>query len=486
MNSLNSRAGKLGLAVALVVLLIAGVVAVTRTSHASRVTVVGYFDNSNGIYTGDHVVILGVPVGTIDKIEPQPFRSKITFSFDEKYKVPADAKAVILSPNLVTARTVQLTPAYTGGPTLADGAVIPQDRTAVPVEFDQFRDQLEKLAETLQPTEPGGVSTLGAFVNTAADNLRGQGANIRESLIKVSQAFSALGDNSESLFGTVKNLAILVSALQDSSDVLRQLNHNLAAATGLLANDPNEVGAAIRDLGDVADDVGAFVAENRDTLGTTSDKLAAVTDLLVDNLDQVEQVLHIAPSTFQNFLNIYQPAQGSLTGALAATNAASPIQFLCGAVQAASRLGAEQSAKLCVQYLAPIFKNRQYNFPPLGLTPFVGAQARPNEVTYSEDWLRPDYIPPQPGSTGGQEGAPGGPPLAAEAGVPPPPGGPLPPPGGVFTRFGEPAIPLDPPPIPLRPLDPVPLNPGDRPPAPVSTDPDAGLPGMMVPPGGGG
>jgi hypothetical protein len=34
-----------------------------------------------------------------------------------------------------------------------------------------------------------------------------------------------------------------------------------------------------------------------------------------------------------------------------------------------SRLGAEQSAKLCVQYLAPIFKNRQYNFFPIGGIP---------------------------------------------------------------------------------------------------------------------
>ncbi len=76
-------------------------------------------------------------------------------------------------------------------------------------------------------------------------------------------------------------------------------------------------------------------------------------------------------------------------------NFANPISFLCGAIQAASRLGAEQSAKLCVQYLAPIIKNRQYNFLPLGENLFVGATTRPNELTYSEDWMRPDYIPPQ-------------------------------------------------------------------------------------------
>ena len=98
-------------------------------------------------------------------------------------------------------------------------------------------------------------------------------------------------------------------------------------------------------------------------------------------------------------------------------NFANPISFLCGAVQAASRLGAEQSAKLCVQYLAPIVKNRQYNFLPIAQNLFVGATTRPNELTYSEDWLRPDYIPPQttpphpPASTAGQAPpAPPGPP----------------------------------------------------------------------------
>jgi phospholipid/cholesterol/gamma-HCH transport system substrate-binding protein len=93
-------------------------------------------------------------------------------------------------------------------------------------------------------------------------------------------------------------------------------------------------------------------------------------------------------------MNIYQHAQATLGGAYAFHKFADPITFLWGALQAASRLVAEQSAKLCVQYLAPIVKNRQYNFPPLGENTVVGAVARPNEVTYSEDWLRPDYIPP--------------------------------------------------------------------------------------------
>ena len=373
--------------------LVAGIVVMMRAmDRVARTWVVAYFENSNGLFAGDDVRILGVPVGQVDKIEPQPQRAKITFWIDSAFEVPEDAKAVILSPQLVTGRAIQLTPAYTGGPAMASGTVIPQDHTAVPVEWDDVRVQLERLTKLLAPTEPGGVSTLGGFINTAADNLRGQGANIRDTIIKLSQTISVLGDHSDDIFTTFRNLSTLVSALHDSADVLEALNQNLASVTSLMADDPQKVGQAFEDLNGVVDDVKNFVADNRDAIGTTTDKLASISTALVGSLDDIKQTLHIAPTTIGNFYNIYEPANGSLTGALAVNNFANPISFICGAIQAASRLNAEQSSKLCVQYLAPIVKNRQYNFPPIGENLLVGAQARPNEVTYSEDWMAPDFV----------------------------------------------------------------------------------------------
>jgi phospholipid/cholesterol/gamma-HCH transport system substrate-binding protein len=424
----------MGVAIALVLLLLGGIVVVSRSlwNPVTRTHLVAYFDNSNGIFPGDEVQILGVPVGAIDRIEPQPQRAKITFWVDAAYKVPRDAKAVIIAPHLVTARAIQLTPVYTGGAVMADGAVIPEDRTAVPVEWDELRVQLEKLTEALQPTSPGGVSTLGRLINTAADNLRGEGTSIRDTIIKMSQAFSVLADHSHDLFSSVKNLSTLVSALRSSSDLMAQLNGDLASVSALLADDPHKVGRVLQDLNSAVGDVQTFVADNRETLGTTSDKLTTITQALVDRLDDVKQLLHMAPESLQNLSNTYQPAQASLTTAPVLNNFANPIEFICGAVQAASRLGAEQSSKLCVQYLAPIIKNRQYNFPPIGLNLFVGAQARPNEITYSEDWMRPDYVPRQPASPA--EGAP-------------------------------PA--------------------GQAPPAASATNPAAGLPGLMMPTGAG-
>ncbi|AQT82393.1 mammalian cell entry protein [Mycolicibacterium litorale] len=448
------RRWRIATGILLVAILIGGTCAVLRAGeHVSRTHVVGYFANSNGVFVGDDVMILGVPVGKIDHIDPDGARVKISFWYDDKYKVPATANAAILSPSLVPARAVQLTPVYRGGPVMADGTTIPEERTAVPVEYDDLRKQLEKLTTALQPTEPGGVSTLGALVNTAADNLRGQGSTIRQAIIDMSTAFSALGDHTNDIFGTLKNLSILVTALGSSTEAIRQLNQNIATATGLLANEPTEVGDAISDVNSVVGDVQAFVAANRETVGITSDKVASISAAIVESLGDLKQTLHVAPNSIQNYINIYQPTKGAVSGAMVLNMFNNPITFVCDAIQAASRMDAEQSAKLCVQYLAPIVKNRQINFPPLGINPFAGAMARPNEVTYSEDWMRPDYIPPQPPPSATQDNTPTGAdePLAAES----PAAAPAPT-SAVSTQSGA-----------------------------QPTDPSDGLRGIMMPPGDG-
>ncbi|MDT5012031.1 MAG: phospholipid/cholesterol/gamma-HCH transport system substrate-binding protein [Mycobacterium sp.] len=424
-------------AISLVAMLVIAitVVATSWWKDVGRNVYVAYFSNTNGLYAGDEIRILGVAVGSVDKIEPQPDAAKVTFSVDSEYAVPADVKAAILSPSLVSARAIQLVPAYTGGAKLPDHAIIPQSRTAVPVEWDDLRAQLEKLTESLQPTTPGGTSAVGEFVNTAAGNLRGQGDTARDTIIKLSQAVSVLGDHSTDIFSTVRNLQLLVSALSSSSDLLAAFNRNLADITTVLSNTPNEWAGALHGLDGAVNDLRGFVADNREGLGTAVDHLAAITTAMNDSRGDIKQVLHIAPTVFQNFMNIYQPAQSAVTGILAPVNFANTVQFICGAIQAASRKGFEESSKLCIQYLAPIIKNRQYNFPPLGVNPFVGAAARPNEITYSEDRLNPHLPPP----TDAQ-------PQATDAGAPP-------------TQAGQ--------------------FPAERPATP--TDPSLGLSGLMVP-----
>ena len=128
------------------------------------------FSSTVGLYPGDEVRVVGVPVGKIDSIQPRADDVKVTMSVSDDVRVPAEARAIIVSPNLVAARFIQLTPAYdvaTGGPTLADGATIGLDRTGVPVEWDEVKDELTKLSASWDPRH-GLQGPLTAFVDQAA------------------------------------------------------------------------------------------------------------------------------------------------------------------------------------------------------------------------------------------------------------------------------------------------------------------------------
>ena len=62
------------------------------------------------------------PVGKVDTVSPSGTKVKVKLHYDAKYKVPADAKAAVISPSIVGDRFVQLTPAYTGGEQLENNA----------------------------------------------------------------------------------------------------------------------------------------------------------------------------------------------------------------------------------------------------------------------------------------------------------------------------------------------------------------------------
>ncbi len=140
------------IAVVLILGIIAAVIGWNLYKKATTNSVTAYFTQTLAFYEGDDVQIMGVRVGSIDSIVPDGDKMKVTFHYDDKYKVPADATASILNPSLVASRTIQLAPPYTGGPVLEDGAVLGLDRTQVPVEYDDLRNSINRLLTDLGPT----------------------------------------------------------------------------------------------------------------------------------------------------------------------------------------------------------------------------------------------------------------------------------------------------------------------------------------------
>ncbi len=373
------------LAGAVVVALVA--VALALVPGFGKRTVHAEFVSTTGLYEGDDVRVLGVPVGKVTSIEPGDDVVRVTMKVDRSVDVPADANAVIIAQSLVSGRFVQLTPVHSGGDEIADGATIPVERTASPVEWDEIKTELMRLSEALGPEDLDPQGSLGRFIDTAAENLDGNGATFRETLRELSSTMRILSDGREDLFGTIRNLQTFVSTLSQSNEQIVQFGGRLASVSDVLAASSEQLGVSLADLDIAVGDVERFVRANRDALTESVERLADATEVLARKRPEIERVLHSGPTSLANFYNIYKPAQGSLTGALAISNAANPIEWMCGSVAAAATATSERSAELCREQLGPVLASFQANYLPFLMNPLAGVQAFPDQIVYSEPWL---------------------------------------------------------------------------------------------------
>jgi phospholipid/cholesterol/gamma-HCH transport system substrate-binding protein len=354
-------------------------------------TVVAYFPAANALYAGDKVQIMGIRVGAIDKIEPTGDKMKVTFHYKNKYKVPADAQAVILNPTLVASRSIQLEPPYKGGPTLPDNAVIPEERTQVPVEWDDLRNDITHIISKLGPTKEQPKGPFGDVVESFANGLAGKGKQINTTLDGLSTALTTLDEGRGDFFSVLHSLALFVNALHQDDQQFVALNKDLARFTNNLNSSDRAAANAIQQTDDLLSTARTFFTENRDVLVHDVNNLAEATTAIVQptGRDGLETALHILPHMAANVLAIYEPSHGSLTTTPAIVNFANPLQFICSAIQAGSRLGYQDSAELCAQYLAPVLDAIKFNYLPFGMNVFSTADTLPKNVAYSEPRLQP-------------------------------------------------------------------------------------------------
>jgi phospholipid/cholesterol/gamma-HCH transport system substrate-binding protein len=248
-----SRFLRYGVITALVVALIGGVFLLWPGVTTYRV--VGYFPSAVGLYPGDDVRVVGVPVGSIESISPEADAVKITMTVQDSVKLPADARAVIVAPNIVAARFIQLTPPYKQGPAMEDGGSIGLDRTAVPVEWDDVKSELTELSRQLGPQAGQVQGPLSGFINQAADTFDGNGDSFRRVLRELSQTAGRLGDSRTDLFGTVKNLQILIDALSRSNEQIVQFSGHLASVSQVLADSSVDLDDTLGSLNQALSDI---------------------------------------------------------------------------------------------------------------------------------------------------------------------------------------------------------------------------------------
>ncbi|MGN2639887.1 MCE family protein [Nocardia takedensis] len=266
-------------------------------------TVTAEFDNAAGLYVGNAVAVLGMPVGEITAIHPRGGHVEVTMSVDGEVDIPADAMAVALSTSVLTDRHVEFTPAYRGGPALADGARIGLDRTRTPVEFDRLLGAADRMSGDLQGQTPddGPVARL---LSAAAAISTGSGDQLRGTLDELATALR-LGEDGgaqmrELVGRIVDQLAALMRAAADNDQTVREF----ASATGQLGDVLAELNLGTGDTGarlvEILRQSDALLSDNAGLLNSTLTDAATVTKSLADYRGELAEFLDVTPLLLNN------------------------------------------------------------------------------------------------------------------------------------------------------------------------------------------
>ncbi|MBF6336570.1 MCE family protein [Nocardia abscessus] len=266
-------------------------------------TVTASFDNGAGLYVGNAVAVLGMPVGEVTAVVARGSHVEVTMEIDAEVDIPADATAVTLSTSVLTDRHVEFTPAYRGGPTLADGARIGLDRTRTPVEFDRLLGAADRMAGELKGAQPGD-GPIARLLGVSAAITTGSGPQLRATMDELAAAIR-LGDDGgaavrDSITRLVDQLAVLVRAVADNEGVIREFG----AATG-------QLGDVLADLDIGAGDTGAqinkillqasdLLTHNAESISATVSDANTVTRALADYRRELAEFIDVTPLLLNN------------------------------------------------------------------------------------------------------------------------------------------------------------------------------------------
>ena len=241
------------------------------------------FADAGGLFTGATVEVSGYPAGRVSSIELEGAVVLVHFTVDNNITMGEQTEAAIKTKSLLGTKMLAVTPRGVGrleGP-------IPMSRTVSPY---QLPDALGDLADTISGLDTDQLS---------------------ESLATVSEAFA---QTPEELRDAVHGVARFAKTLNDRDAELRNLLDNAAKATGVLAHrsdqiarlisDTNALLAALRtqsaavsqvwvNISGAAQQLKAFIAENRQQLRPALDKLNEVLTIVDNRKERLQEAVKL-------------------------------------------------------------------------------------------------------------------------------------------------------------------------------------------------
>ncbi len=260
-----------------------------------------------GLYVGNDVGVLGVPVGKVTAVEPAGKVVKVTMKVtDPDIRIPVDAAAIVVSRSVATDRYIELTPVYRGGAQMPSGSVIPLERTRTPVDFDQVLGSLSEIAEDLTET-PEATNSISEVLQTVAAAFTGNSEDLNTAVHGLAGMVDTIHGQRTEFFGTMDALDELTTDLVDNRNLIEEFVENLGDALDLLNGERDEIGHVLRALQDTLEDLNEFSKENRDAVKVSVNEAAELLRTTMTNRKDLAETMEVMPLATDNVARALSP-----------------------------------------------------------------------------------------------------------------------------------------------------------------------------------
>lgn len=239
---------------------------------------VAYFSEAGGLAAGAPVQVSGNEMGKVSEVSLDGARVRVKFSLDTSAHLGDRTEAAIKTKSLLGSRMLEIIPRGEGDLT----GPIPVERTSPPY---QLTDALGDLATTVDQLDTGTLSqsleTLSqTFANTPpqlqvavqglarfSQSLNDRDAQLRNLLTHAKKATDVLAGRTDQVVALIRQTNSLLAELRTESAALDQVSGNISS---------------------LSQQVSGFVAENRQQLGPSVDKLNGVLTILANRKDKIQ------------------------------------------------------------------------------------------------------------------------------------------------------------------------------------------------------
>jgi len=205
------------------------------------------------------VKLRGIIVGEVRAVRSDGERATIEIALqpEKAGMIPKDVSARLLPKTLFGEKFVALVaPGRPSGARIAEGDVIPQDRSTTAIELETVLDNLLPLLRTIQPEK------LNATLNAFATALEGRGERIGENLELVDGYFTEFNPRLETFKTDITGLADVSQIYADAAPDLVRMLRNFSVTTQTVAERSQSYAGFLAGTAGFARTTQDFLSEN--------------------------------------------------------------------------------------------------------------------------------------------------------------------------------------------------------------------------------